>query len=210
MGQSSIAVARPAWVHAVRAGFFWSLGWGCCGSANHQLRNVLILAAKHHRLSGRKDCTAGRQNHRTRKVPKINIPEKPATYATMAKNMAKSGKPQDRQRSRSRPNITKKFVTTIKPMDITPDNTSLKTKRTVQAKIDVKKINVAIKSVKPIKNGGIIVETISPEEDLDKLIYEFKAKDELTKEYQIGKPGTSTLFALTCLQTQKKKFSRKA
>ncbi|GIX73542.1 hypothetical protein CEXT_736921 [Caerostris extrusa] len=113
MGQSSIAVARPAWVHAVRAGFF------CINS----------------------------------------------------------------------PSITKKFVTTIKPVEITPENTSLKTKRTVQAKIDVKKINVAIRSVKPIKNGGIIVETIS-EEDLDKLIYEFKAKDELTKEYQIGKPAT--------------------
>ncbi|GIY49462.1 RNase H domain-containing protein [Caerostris extrusa] len=63
----------------------------------------------------------------------------------MAKNMAKSGKPQERQRSRSRPNIKKKFVTTIKPVEVTPENTSLKTKKTVQAKIDVKKINVAIK-----------------------------------------------------------------
>ncbi|GIY63770.1 hypothetical protein CEXT_736571 [Caerostris extrusa] len=96
--------------------------------------------------------------------------------------------------SQNRPKDQKKFVTTIKtvyikPVYIKPDNTSLKTKRTVQAKIDVKRINVAIKGVKPIKNGGIIVDTIS-EEDLDKLIYEFKAKDELTKEFQIEKPAT--------------------
>ncbi|GIY57884.1 hypothetical protein CDAR_197071 [Caerostris darwini] len=65
----------------------------------------------------------------------------------MAKNMAKSGtKPQERQRSRSRPNIKNKFETTIKPADINPENTSLKTRRAVQAKIDVKRINVAINS----------------------------------------------------------------
>ncbi|GIY67529.1 hypothetical protein CEXT_526921 [Caerostris extrusa] len=44
------------------------------------------------------------------------------------------------------------------------------------------------KKVKPIGNGGILVETDS-EKDLDKLLEEFRKQDELTKDFVVNKPA---------------------
>ncbi|GIY95026.1 hypothetical protein CEXT_9081, partial [Caerostris extrusa] len=49
--------------------------------------------------------------------------------------------------------------TTIKPKVVNPTNTSIKTKATIQNKIDIRKINVGVKSVRPIRDDGIIIET---------------------------------------------------
>ncbi|GIX69405.1 uncharacterized protein CEXT_312971 [Caerostris extrusa] len=63
----------------------------------------------------------------------------------------------------------------------------LKTKEQVQAKIDVRKIKIGIKNVRNIKEGGILIETIS-EKDLDKLIQHLKEQDELKENFNINKP----------------------
>ncbi|GIY44539.1 putative RNA-directed DNA polymerase from transposon X-element [Caerostris darwini] len=93
----------------------------------------------------------------------------------------------ERPRSKSRPRQQKKFLTLIKPVEITSESTSFNTKKTIQRQIDVKSKNIAIKNVKPIRNAGIMIET-DKEEDLDKLIQIFKEKDELNKNFQIDKP----------------------
>ncbi|GIY00322.1 hypothetical protein CEXT_145101 [Caerostris extrusa] len=73
----------------------------------------------------------------------------------------------------------------IKPIDTTAS--SISTKAAVQSKIDIKRAKIGIKNVKFIKNGGLLVET-EREEDLDKLIEEFKQIDELKNKFTINKP----------------------
>ncbi|GIY67524.1 hypothetical protein CEXT_526891, partial [Caerostris extrusa] len=46
---------------------------------------------------------------------------------------------------------------------------------------------IGVKHVRNIRNGGILIETES-EEDLDKLIQEFKAQDVLDRDFTIQKP----------------------
>ncbi|GIX77369.1 hypothetical protein CDAR_2481 [Caerostris darwini] len=67
----------------------------------------------------------------------------PQSYAAIAKATGKmSSKPTERPRSKSRPRQQKKFLTTIKPVEITTETTSLNTKRTIQKQIDVKSTNI--------------------------------------------------------------------
>ncbi|GIZ01785.1 uncharacterized protein CEXT_744831 [Caerostris extrusa] len=106
------------------------------------------------------------------------------SYAEKAKTAA----PQKRDKSKPRVVFQQKFLTTIKPKVINSTNSSIKTKTTIQNKIDIRKINVGVKSVRPIRDGGIIIETIN-EDDLDKLIAEFKKQDELAGDYNIAKPA---------------------
>ncbi|GIX70133.1 probable RNA-directed DNA polymerase from transposon BS [Caerostris darwini] len=89
----------------------------------------------------------------------------------------------------SKPSVVpqKKFVTTIKPKVVNSTNSSLKMKTTIRNKIDIRKLNVGVKSVRLIRDGGIIIETVN-EEDLDKLIAEFKKQDELAGDFNIAKP----------------------
>ncbi|GIY37484.1 hypothetical protein CDAR_459031 [Caerostris darwini] len=56
------------------------------------------------------------------------------------------------------------------------------TKKAVQSAIDVPAMNIAIKNVRNINNGGILIET-----DSGKLINEFKAKDALKTSYNIAR-----------------------
>ncbi|GIX87703.1 hypothetical protein CDAR_617011 [Caerostris darwini] len=114
------------------------------------------------------------------------------TYAEMATLRAKepgSKVPDTRERSKSRQKpamkTDKKFLTAIKSMDTTASSNS--TKAAVQSKINIKRAKIGIKNVKFIKNGGLLVETES-EEDLDKLIEEFKQIVELNNKYTINKP----------------------
>ncbi|GIY65501.1 uncharacterized protein CDAR_187221 [Caerostris darwini] len=110
------------------------------------------------------------------------------SYAAMTAHKEKetASKAHDkRERSKNRLKPDKKFLTAIKPLDTTTSSNS--TKVAVQSKIDIKKAKIGIKNVKFIKNGGLLVETES-EEDLDKLIEEFKQIDELSNKYTINKP----------------------
>ncbi|GIX83506.1 uncharacterized protein CDAR_83521 [Caerostris darwini] len=84
-----------------------------------------------------------------------------------------------------RPISKQKFITTIKPVEKEVD--SLTTKKAVQRAIDVRTMSIAIKNVRNINNGGILIET-DTEKDLDKLISEFKAKDALKTSFNIAKP----------------------
>ncbi|GIX80127.1 hypothetical protein CEXT_702822 [Caerostris extrusa] len=54
-------------------------------------------------------------------------------------------------------------------------------------KLDVQNLKIGVKNVRNIRNGGILIETES-EEDLDKLIQEFKAQDDLNRDFNIQKP----------------------
>ncbi|GIX77337.1 hypothetical protein CDAR_276631 [Caerostris darwini] len=111
--------------------------------------------------------------------------------------MSKESKCQNRE-------TKKKFSTTIKPLE--KNTTSLKTKEQVQAKIDVRKIKISIKKVRNIKEGGILIETVSVK-DQDKLIQHFKEQDELKEKFNINKPTARKppLFALTSHQTLKRR-----
>ncbi|GBM48164.1 hypothetical protein AVEN_138297-1 [Araneus ventricosus] len=61
------------------------------------------------------------------------------------------------------------------------------TKKSIQANVFPSNIEVRIKSVKKIKKGGIAVNTFS-EEDIDKLVEEFKKNAEIVNNYDIIKP----------------------
>ncbi|GBN22664.1 hypothetical protein AVEN_148533-1 [Araneus ventricosus] len=88
----------------------------------------------------------------------------------------------DRDRSRSRPK--KKFnVIIYRKKDQNSDNT----KKDIQSKISSSKISVRFSSVKNIKKDGMLINTPS-EEDIDKLIDEFKKTDSLIENYEISKP----------------------
>ncbi|GBM17488.1 hypothetical protein AVEN_193776-1 [Araneus ventricosus] len=77
----------------------------------------------------------------------------------------------DRARSKSRPK--KQFNVIIYPKK---DQNSDNTKKNIQSKISPSKISAAVNIVKNIKKGGILINTPS-EEDIDKLINEFKKSD---------------------------------
>ncbi|GBM57502.1 hypothetical protein AVEN_137935-1 [Araneus ventricosus] len=90
------------------------------------------------------------------------------------------GSDRDRSRSRSK----KQFNVIIYPKK---DQNSDNTKKDIQSKISPSKISVRVNSVKNIKKGGILINTPS-EEDIDKLIDEFKKTDSLFQNYEISKP----------------------
>ncbi|GIY71755.1 hypothetical protein CEXT_614641 [Caerostris extrusa] len=99
------------------------------------------------------------------------------SFATVAKTVAnKAPKPNNKPRPINKP----KYITTIKPVE--KEVNSLTTKKAVQSAIDVNSMNIAIKNVRNINNGGILIET-----DLEKLINEFKAKDALKASYNISR-----------------------
>ncbi|GBN38632.1 hypothetical protein AVEN_259881-1 [Araneus ventricosus] len=88
----------------------------------------------------------------------------------------------DRERPRSCPK--KQFNVIIYPKK---DQNSDNTKKDIQSKISPSKISVSANSRKNIKKGGIPINT-SPEEDIDKLIDEFKKADSSFENYEISKP----------------------
>ncbi|GBM90845.1 hypothetical protein AVEN_49809-1 [Araneus ventricosus] len=110
-----------------------------------------------------------------------------ALIATSSLNQAKRdklrmAKGSDRDRSWSCPK--KEFNVIIYPKK---DQNSDNTKKDIQSKISPSKISVSANSRKNIKKGGIPINT-SPEEDIDKLIDEFKKADSLFENYEISKP----------------------
>ncbi|GIX73545.1 hypothetical protein CEXT_736941 [Caerostris extrusa] len=66
------------------------------------------------------------------------------------------------------------------------NGSSSDTRKTVQAKLDIRTLKIGVKQVHNIRNGGIIIET-ETEADLDKLIQEFKLQDDLAKNFDILK-----------------------
>ncbi|GIY65163.1 hypothetical protein CDAR_437261 [Caerostris darwini] len=119
----------------------------------------------------------------TRKKSLINetIAMAKPSFATVTKAMASK---EPKAQKQIRPVTKQKFITSIKPVEKEVD--SLTTKKAVQRAIDVRTMNIAIKNVRSINNGGILIETVT-EKDLDKLISEFKAKDALKTSYNIAK-----------------------
>ncbi|GIX89958.1 uncharacterized protein CEXT_272091 [Caerostris extrusa] len=103
------------------------------------------------------------------------------TFATITKTVPNKA---PKQIPQTRPINKPKFITTIKPME--KEVTSITTKKAIQNAIDVNTMNIAIKNVRNINNGGILIETDS-EKDLERLINEFKAKDALNASYQISR-----------------------
>ncbi|GIY68082.1 uncharacterized protein CDAR_452991 [Caerostris darwini] len=107
------------------------------------------------------------------------------SFAAVTKNKGQSEKKSVRIEKPPTPTIRRKFLTTIKPIE--KDSNSLITKKVVQNSINIRKIKVAVKNVRHINNGGILIETDN-EKHLDTLIEEFKKKDELVQKYTIAKP----------------------
>ncbi|GIY87046.1 uncharacterized protein CDAR_233451 [Caerostris darwini] len=106
------------------------------------------------------------------------------SFAAVTKNRVQLEKTV-RNDKQTTPTIRRKFLTTIKHIE--QDSNSLVTKKVIQNSINIRKIKVAVKNVRNINNGGILIET-DTEKDLDILIEEFKKKDELTQKYTIAKP----------------------
>ncbi|GIX87735.1 CCHC-type domain-containing protein [Caerostris darwini] len=109
------------------------------------------------------------------------------SLATVTKNMVNKGAKDVKMNKQIRPTVRPKFLTTIRPME--KDTYSLVTKKVILNAINIKQIKVAVKNVRNISNGGILIET-DTEKDLDALIEEFKKKDELTQKFSIAKPVT--------------------
>ncbi|GBO19823.1 hypothetical protein AVEN_62427-1 [Araneus ventricosus] len=89
---------------------------------------------------------------------------------------------ESRERHRQKPK--RQFAVLVNPKK---DQSSETTKKAIQAKVFPSKIEVKIKGVKKIKKGGIVIKT-DLEEDIDKLIEEFKKVDEIVNNYEIIKP----------------------
>ncbi|GIY95032.1 uncharacterized protein CEXT_9131 [Caerostris extrusa] len=112
--------------------------------------------------------------------PKANPP--PSTsYADSLKKPTTT----ERSKGTTKTKIIKKHVTTVKPK--AENCSSIDTRKTVQAKLDIRTLKIGVKQVRNIRNGGIIIET-ETETDLDKLIQEFKLQDDLAKNFDILKP----------------------
>ncbi|GIY78214.1 hypothetical protein CDAR_318841 [Caerostris darwini] len=74
------------------------------------------------------------------------------SFATVAKSMPSK---EPKAQKQTRPVTKQKFITTIKPAG--KEVTSLTTKKAVQSAIDVRSMNIAIKNVRNINNGGILI-----------------------------------------------------
>ncbi|GIY37470.1 RNA-directed DNA polymerase from mobile element jockey [Caerostris darwini] len=124
-------------------------------------------------------------NHQQKALINETLAMAKPSFAAVTKNRIQSEKKSVRIEKPTTPTIRRKFLTTIKPVE--KDSNSLNTKKVVQNSINIRKIKVAIKNVRHINNGGILIETDN-EKDLDTLIEEFKKKDELVQKFTIAKP----------------------
>ncbi|GIX71710.1 hypothetical protein CEXT_759851 [Caerostris extrusa] len=114
---------------------------------------------------------------RGRIMERESIPNKQISYADKVKVKATNNR--DCSKSGIRNKTVKKFISAVKPKE--ESFSSIDTRKTVQSKLDVRNLNIGVKNVRNISNGGILIET-ETEEDLDKLMQEFKAQDELNRD----------------------------
>ncbi|GBN42574.1 hypothetical protein AVEN_21404-1 [Araneus ventricosus] len=101
-------------------------------------------------------------------------------YSTVVKTAPRRAESRDR----SKPIPKHQYAVLINPKQ---EQSSEITKKAIQTKVFSSKTEVRIKSVKKIKKGGIAINTTS-EEDIDKLIEEFKNNDEIVNNCDIIKP----------------------
>ncbi|GBM74410.1 hypothetical protein AVEN_203869-1 [Araneus ventricosus] len=108
---------------------------------------------------------------------KVNQEKYYSTAVKAARRRAES-------RDRSKPIPKRHYAVLVNPKQ---EQSSEITKKAIQTKVFPSKIEVRIKSVKKIKKGGIAINKTS-EEDIDKLIEEFKKNDEIVNNYDIIEP----------------------
>ncbi|GIX73553.1 uncharacterized protein CEXT_736971 [Caerostris extrusa] len=79
----------------------------------------------------------------------------------------------------------KQHLAVIKPLN--DQDSSENTRSFVQKNIDINKIKVGVKKVSPIKNGGILIETVE-EADLNKLLNELHKNEAISSKFKVAKP----------------------
>lgn len=93
-------------------------------------------------------------------------------------------KPADnRSRSRSRSRVRKTHAVLVKPKKV---QSSEQTKVCIQSEINPKDLQVGVSNARPIRQGGIFIETDSSDE-VDKLIAGMESKEEIKSNYIIEK-----------------------
>ncbi|GIX79771.1 uncharacterized protein CDAR_77421 [Caerostris darwini] len=79
----------------------------------------------------------------------------------------------------------KQHLAVVKPKDVT--RSSADTKEFIKKSIDITQVKAGVKKVANLRNGGILIETVS-EEDLEKLLKEIENNERITENYKVGKP----------------------
>ncbi|GIY24992.1 hypothetical protein CDAR_453251 [Caerostris darwini] len=100
--------------------------------------------------------------------------------SVVAKNTVKHNKLQT-----AIPKPRKQHLAVIRPVN--DQSTSQSTKQLVQKNIDINRMNIGVKRVSHIRNGGILIETVA-EKDLAKLMEELEANTEINKNCKVDTP----------------------
>ncbi|GIX79761.1 hypothetical protein CDAR_77381 [Caerostris darwini] len=78
----------------------------------------------------------------------------------------------------------RQHLAVVKP--INAQSSSANTRNLVQKNIDVNRLKIGVKKVSPIKNGGILIETVE-EADLATLVKELESNENIAKDFTVAK-----------------------
>ncbi|GIX87690.1 hypothetical protein CDAR_616941 [Caerostris darwini] len=79
----------------------------------------------------------------------------------------------------------RQHLAVVKPLNA--QSSSANTRNLVQKNIDVNRLKIGVKKVSPIKNGGILIETVE-EADLATLVKELESNEYIAKDFTVAKP----------------------